>query len=520
MQFTQTPGRQTTNNQILNSEHEQIAIANSTHQTSGTQTWIKRDHLLSETNPFSLLNTITLDTMTKTMDSFSDGSTITQSGLNAFDVELMTPIIDHQYENKEKKNACTWNNSLHSETLDTFDSQFSSILNSPPESVNSNDDQCINAVDLCDENDKETSYSFDNVDAYNLGHMKNHQEYALDFEEIEEIACGYSNIYNNNENELEKSTDESTRDTETPILGDDFMFNRLTNSQTKISDTFLNIKNEDMTNNDTVEMETETVVDMETEKVSNTNSTIEIITAQPKSMFCKPKSERKKLKLIIPPALQHVNASDMSNKIHEDSGVLSTPQITQDILDLEEDFDLVKYIDSENQKPETIDMVETNFVKPKTEEPENLTNIEYILPTPVASPVQHAQIDDETSATTVNLPAPRASKRRAASVLSNIYSDDSPPKRSRGRPPKTEPVQISAAELKKLSASDQRYYLMRLKNNEASRRSRLSRKSKEDHLFDELARLEEEHDRLKQKDDDLEVELKCWRKRLMKLAKL
>lgn len=92
-QFTQTPGRQSTNNQILNSEHEQIAIANSTHQTSGTQTWIKRDRLLSETNSFSLSNTITLDTMTKTMDSFSDGSTITQSGLNAFDVELMTPII-------------------------------------------------------------------------------------------------------------------------------------------------------------------------------------------------------------------------------------------------------------------------------------------------------------------------------------------------------------------------------------------------------------------------------------------
>lgn len=93
LKYTQTPGRQPTNNQILNSEHQQIALANSVHQTTGTQTWIKRDRLLSETNSFSLSNTITLDTMTKTMDSFSDGSTITQSGLNAFDVELMTPII-------------------------------------------------------------------------------------------------------------------------------------------------------------------------------------------------------------------------------------------------------------------------------------------------------------------------------------------------------------------------------------------------------------------------------------------
>lgn len=165
-------------------------------------------------------------------------------------------------------------------------------------------------------------------------------------------------------------------------------------------------------------------------------------------------------------------------------------------------------------------MVKTDFVKPKTEEQENLSHIEYILPTPVASPVQHAQIDDEILAKQVNSPVLRVSKRRAASVRSNIYSDDPPPKRPRGRPPKTEPVQISPAELKNLSASDARYHLMRIKNNEASRRSRLSRKSKEDKLFDELARLEDENERLKQKDDDLEVELKCWRKRLMKLAKL
>lgn len=214
--------------------------------------------------------------------------------------------------------------------------------------MKSNDDQCINAVELCAENDKETSYSFDNVDAYNLGHMKNHQVIALDFDEIEEIAREYSNMYNNNENELEKSTEESTRDTETPILGDDFMFNKFTNSQTMISNSFLNIKEEDMTNNDTVEMETETVVDMETETVSDMNSNIEIICAQPKSMFCKPKSERMKLKLIIPPVLQHGNASDMSNNIQQDNGVLSTPQIQQDILDLEEDFDLVTFIVSEN----------------------------------------------------------------------------------------------------------------------------------------------------------------------------
>lgn len=96
---TQTPGPQApTNNQPLSAQHfEEItqATTNTTHQHHHTpnQSWIKRDRLLSETNSFSLLNLITSDTMTKAMDTFSDGNSITESGLNAFNVELMTPLI-------------------------------------------------------------------------------------------------------------------------------------------------------------------------------------------------------------------------------------------------------------------------------------------------------------------------------------------------------------------------------------------------------------------------------------------
>lgn len=48
-----------------------------------------------ETNSFSLSNTITLDTMTKTMDSFSDphSYTVIPNSIVGFDEPLLTPVI-------------------------------------------------------------------------------------------------------------------------------------------------------------------------------------------------------------------------------------------------------------------------------------------------------------------------------------------------------------------------------------------------------------------------------------------
>lgn len=167
-------------------------------------------------------------------------------------------------------------------------------------------------------------------------------------------------------------------------------------------------------------------------------------------------------------------------------------------------------------------MVETHCVFPKLEPTQPIPNIAYDLPTPVASPIQKSQIDDEIEPASVDLPVVRASKRQAATSRSKIYSysDESPIKRSRGRPPKTEPDQIPQNELKRMSPSERKYVEMRLKNNEASRRSRQSRKGKEDALFDELADLEDENLRLKEKDIELDADIKRWRKRLMKLAQI
>lgn len=169
-------------------------------------------------------------------------------------------------------------------------------------------------------------------------------------------------------------------------------------------------------------------------------------------------------------------------------------------------------------------MVEMNNSKQNVEEKNSIASIEQILPTPVASPQNkhtectHYDDDIETTSTIVP-PTVRATKRRAASRTID-FSEVQQPKRSRGRPPKTEPTVISPTEYKKLSLADRKYYEMRVKNNEASRRSRLSKKGKEEALFDELHHLEQKYQQLQQKDHQIDYDLEKWKKRLLKLAQL
>lgn len=174
-------------------------------------------------------------------------------------------------------------------------------------------------------------------------------------------------------------------------------------------------------------------------------------------------------------------------------------------------------------------MIEVNSIKQEIEHDVSISNIEQILPTPIASPnikqMQHANHDDEIIEPVSPVPAvvearaKRILKRRAATKrVLDSSDDDFQPKRPRGRPPKTEPTKISATELKRLNPSDRRYYEMRVKNNEASRRSRLNRKGKEEALFDELAGLEKLNRELTKRDTELNKQLRNWEKRFLKLA--
>lgn len=169
-------------------------------------------------------------------------------------------------------------------------------------------------------------------------------------------------------------------------------------------------------------------------------------------------------------------------------------------------------------------MVEMNAAKRTVEENTSIPKMEPIFPTPVASP--HYQPDDEIPATsTVDIPSTsavvRTSRRRTATKSYDFVDDDMPkPKRPRGRPPKTEPTIISPSEYKKLNAADRRYFELRNKNNEASRRSRLNKKFKEDAQSETLEKLMKQNAILKAKDAQLEREMKIWQNRVFKLADL
>lgn len=233
---------------------------------------------------------------------------------------------DHPYGINNKENACTWNNSLQSET--SIDSPFSSFLFSPPQSVksiDSNDDQCAKSLTY---DDFETSYVYNNENS--LPPMKNSQGIAyptgLDFNEIEDIALSGYITYNN---EHVKTGDEPAKELEKPIFGDDLMFGQLSNSQIISSNAYLNIDEEKM---DTTEMET-------------ADENANIIPPQnilPITKVLRAKNERPTLKLIMP-MQQSDSFSNMAFKATE---VISTPQVTDEILDLEQDFDLINYIDS------------------------------------------------------------------------------------------------------------------------------------------------------------------------------
>lgn len=93
----------------------------------------------------------------------------------------------------------------------------------------------------------------------------------------------------------------------------------------------------------------------------------------------------------------------------------------------------------------------------------------------------------------------------------------SAPKR-RGRPPKTTPTPISPSQLKHMNESDLRYFQMRNKNNEASRRSRVNRKDREQQIEDEAQDLESRYAELQNKERTLERDCKKWKDAVMKLA--
>lgn len=111
----------------------------------------------------------------------------------------------------------------------------------------------------------------------------------------------------------------------------------------------------------------------------------------------------------------------------------------------------------------------------------------------------------------------------SVSSCTTSYTEDyspSQPKRKRGRPPKTDSGPPSPSQYQHLPETEQRYQILREKNNEASRKSRLNRKEKEDKISVELIRLQKINDEYLIEMAEVQRDTKIWHARLMKLCKI
>lgn len=246
----------------------------------------------------------------------------------------------------------------------------------------------------------------------------------------------------------------------------------------------------------------------------------------------KPKKTMPKLKLSI----------DSASKL-EPQAVINTPDLTNDILDLEAEvldsdkpFDLLTYITSgsvecdivavspKEEKP-TPDFSECNPTSLQLEKQETVTTLKDLF-NPAKRQLPRITIEDLDELTESTNPK-RARHSNASSTTSSLYGDiasetsstTSPPKR-RGRPPKPVGSIRDRSEYQHLSEADMRYREQRDKNNEASRKSRINRKDRETRLEDEAKELKHHYSQLETEERQLISECARWRKAVMRLALL
>ncbi|XP_059621611.1 uncharacterized protein LOC132265122 isoform X2 [Phlebotomus argentipes] len=192
---------------------------------------------------------------------------------------------------------------------------------------------------------------------------------------------------------------------------------------------------------------------------------------------------------------------------YEQKQQLNTPDIIEETLNMEEEtFDLIDFICRQDLQSE---LVATPVPSPKSPEE----------PSP-ESPAADVSPSAAVPASATSMPK---RKRLSVSLYENPSSvqscqssvDEPAPKKKRGRPPKTHSSPPSPSQLKGLTEQDLRYWEMRNKNNEASRRSRLHKKQKEMSLEQEADSLVRHHQyllerqkRLQRKVTLLEIKLK------------
>lgn len=271
-----------------------------------------------------------------------------------FSLSLFDSVDLNPYDTKEKEMACQWINSsqLPMDNLSinlengfvTFgespNSLMSTVLNSPPESVKSqisNEDS--NSSIYCTSDMMEQEQSFNFVDPL-IQPMKNSQDYlcfpgANGFhDEIEKLSN--EPAYNNNSGNFVyvKNENHPMNEDVTPILGNDFMLTG--NAGFKFNQQIIKKEPNNINTNEMMKLKDENMNEI-------------TMHAQPK-LLAKRNQCLPKLKLSITVApIENGIISNVDDRVPaNNTTVVSTPQLLENIVAMEDDFDLVNYIDSDN----------------------------------------------------------------------------------------------------------------------------------------------------------------------------
>lgn len=235
-----------------------------------------------------------------------------------------------------------------------------------------------------------------------------------------------------------------------------------------------------------------------------------------------------------------LNVSTEVATIADPFGVLNTPDLTTQVLELEADvfsgegkFDLLNYIDSFTD----YDADPTSPVEQKPKilsppEPAPAPPLSTICATTLSDLFNPAKrklpmitIDniDELTASTNRKKSRYAASSTTSSLCGDNASETSSTPRAqkrRGRPPKQDSSIRDRSEYQHLNEDDLRYREQRDKNNEASRRSRLNRRDREVRLEQEADELKRQFEELKGEERTLIQDCARWRKAVMRLALL
>uniref|UniRef100_A0A182N080 BZIP domain-containing protein n=1 Tax=Anopheles dirus TaxID=7168 RepID=A0A182N080_9DIPT len=266
--------------------------------------------------------------------------------------------------------------------------------------------------------------------------------------------------------------------------------------------------------------------------------------------------------LVVPAAPTPTMTMTTTTTPTQAATTLNTPDLTNDILDLEDgNFDLLSFIGASDESLEfnvchaaveekptldllapattitTITTTTNNTVPDGSAKPPTAPKGE---PKPPGTTCPFLALDSlrlltdgASGATSPTSPAgstvrPASSRGRRLSSASSACGDSSSdvssstakaPKR-RGRPPKVAGTVRDRAQYQHLSDADWRYREQRDKNNEASRKSRINRKDREQRIEQEADQLNAQHQKLAYEERHLRTECRRWRKAVMKLALL